>query len=328
VVCKPVRPLAAFSVAVLTAILAGCISQPPTPPYRRVDKNSAAYREAVAREITAQLAQGKSPSAAEDAAERRVEKQFIAAEKARRLDTVAPLTAALTALKEPRGCWAYTVTTRTTRDGQTRTTGERFDPYQPEEKVWTLLTVGGVVPDEAQQAAYRHARQRAWKKQLAREEKRKRSPTEQIHQRALYTNLETETGAEPNIVTYRFVREAAHITLVGDLPRKKETYVIDTATSAMRRHETIYLSPAKMLVGSVTIETFEQATDYGVIDPALPPFPVRASGRFRYRMLSGEPHEEWIEKTYSDYRRVKCYDDRFQVIPGELRAMDVVPDGE
>lgn len=322
------RPLAVLGVVALTLDLAGCISQPSAGSYRRVDKNSAAYREAVARETAAQLAQGKSASAAEDAATRRVEKQFIATEKARRLDTVAPLTAALTALKQPRGCWAYTITTRTTRDGKTRTTVERFDPYQPDEKVWTLLTADGVAPDEAQQTAYRHARQRAWKKQLAREEKRKRSPTEQIHRRALYTNLETETAAEPNVATYRFVREATHIALVGDLPRQKETYVIDTTASAVRRHETIYLSPAKMLVGSMTIETFEQATDYGVIDPALPPFPVHASGRFRYRMLSGQPHDEQIEKTYSDYRRVKCYDDRFQVIPGELRAMDVMPDGE
>jgi hypothetical protein len=327
VVCKPVRPLAVFSVAVLTAALAGCISLPPTPSYRRVDKNSAAYHEAVARETAAQLVQGKSTSEAHAAAERRVEKQFIAAEKARRLDTVAPLTAALAALKQPRGCWAYTVTTRTTRNGKARTTVERFDPYQPEEKVWTLLTADDVAPDEAQLASYRRARQQAWKKQLAREEKRKQSPTDQIHLRALYTNLETESGAEPNVTTYRFVREAARLTLVGDLPRQKETYVIDTAANAVRRHETIYLSPAKMLVGSVTIETFEQATDYDVIDPALPPFPIRTSGRFRYRVVAGEPHEEWIEKTYSDYRRVKCYDDRFQVIPGELRAMDVEPDG-
>lgn len=303
------------------------MSRPSTSPYRRVDQTTPAYREAVAHETATAIAQGKSAAEVEKSAKRRVTRQFVAAEKQRRLDLVAPLTAALTALDQPRGCWTYTMMIRTTRDGRTTVTVERFDPYQPEEKLWTLLSRDGTTPTEATQADYRRTKLRAWQKQQARDAKRKLPLAEQIRANALYTELETETAADPGVITYRFVREAVHWTFIGDLPRQRETYVVDTATAAVRRHETVYLGPSKIL-GRLTIEAFEQATDYGMIDPALPPFPVKGTAHSRYRTFAGPIHEETVEKTYSDYRRVKCYDDRFQAIPGELRPIDIVPGGE
>lgn len=308
------------------ALTSGCVSLPPTPPYRRVDTQSPAYREALGREIEAQLATGRSAAEAAQMAERRVTTSFVAAEKRRRIDSVAPLTDALTALGRPRGCWAYTATIRTTRDGHTTTTIERFDPYQPEERLWTLMSIDGVTPNDHTQGNYRRTKLRVWKKQQARKLKRQRSPAEHTRASALYAEMETESTA--GAITYRFVREGFQVPLAGEFPRQRETYVVDTTSNTVVRHESVALGPAKMLGGSITLEAFAQSTRYQVIDPAVPPFPITTTAMSRLRLVGGKVREELVEETYSDYRRVKCYDDRFQAIPGELRAMDIVPDGE
>ncbi|WP_415909923.1 hypothetical protein [Oleiharenicola sp. Vm1] len=189
-----------------------------------------------------------------------------------------------------------------------------------------MLRLNGAEPSESTQADYRRAKLRTWQKQPDRAAQRKRPPAELTRSDALYAELETEATTVPGAVSYHFVRETMHWTLVGDLPRQRETYVVNTAAPVVQRHETVYLGPARILGGSFTVESFEQATDYGVIDPALPPFPVKTTAHSRYRKLGGPAHEESVEKTYADYRRVTCYDDRFQAIPGELRPIDIVPD--
>lgn len=138
-------------------LVGGCVSS-PQPAYRKVDVASSQFESTVALETEKELAKGKSAKAAEKIATSRVTRQFAQAEKTRRLDSVAPLLRALGSFDRPRaGCWACVVTTTTRSEKGTTVQVEQFDPFQPEGRLWTLLSRDGVVPDEKTQAAYRSA---------------------------------------------------------------------------------------------------------------------------------------------------------------------------
>ena len=161
-----------FSRAVVVGLgsllFAGCISRPPPPTYRNVDREAPAFKAAVARETERQREQGKSPAKAEEIATTKVTRQIIKTEKDRRIEQVAPLVAALTAFDHPRGCWAYTTTTTTRKADKITVRVERYDAFQPEERLWTLVSHDGQTPDEKAQADYRRAKLRTWKRQLQR----------------------------------------------------------------------------------------------------------------------------------------------------------------
>lgn len=313
--------------ATVLLLAGGCVSRPAPPPYRRVDPTSPAYQSSVARETAAEQAKGRSAAEAAAVATRRVNRQTIAAEKQRRLHDVAPLTAALDALQRPRGCWAYTVTTTTVRSGQTSTLVERFNPFEPEERLWTLLSIDGREPTETGQADYRRMKLKQWKREQerARQRQGKRSPAELSRQSALYAEFETEQPDPAGPITYRFERARVSVALLGDIPPSRETYVIDSATGAVRRHTRTQLEPAAVLGGSIKITTDHRVTDYALIDPTLPPFPMKISAHFRYRAFGKDSGGVHVERTYADYRKVKCYDDRFEVQLGELTPVEFLP---
>lgn len=139
----------------------------PKATYRNVDQTTPAFRQAVALETEKLQARGQSASDAEKAATKVVTKRAIQEEKTKRTVQVTPLVEVMSALEKPRGCWAYTATTTTRKDGKETVKVERYDPFQPEERLWTLLTLNGKTPDETEQASYRERRLRSWKKARA-----------------------------------------------------------------------------------------------------------------------------------------------------------------
>ncbi|MEO5960385.1 MAG: hypothetical protein ABIR80_14820, partial [Opitutaceae bacterium] len=147
-------------------LFAGCISRPPPPAYRTVDREAPAFKEAVARETERQREQGKSPAKAQEIATTKITRQIIKTEQDRRIAQVAPLLTALTSFDRSRGCWAYTITTTTRQPDNTTVLVERYDSFQPEERLWTLVSRDGQSPDEKTQADYRRAKLRARQKQL------------------------------------------------------------------------------------------------------------------------------------------------------------------
>lgn len=310
--------------AAVLLFAAGCVSRPTPPPYRRVDTASPAFQSAVTRETAAEQAKGKSATEAAKVATQRVSRQTIAAEKQRRVDQVAPLTAALDALQRPRGCWAYTSTTTTTKAGQATVVVERFNPFEPDERLWTLVSVNGHSPTEEGQADYRRQRLKKWRQEQAQAEKRqKKHPVAERSRRdALYAEFTTEQPDLAGPITYRFERPHLHIALIGDIPPTRESYVIDPVTGSVSRHTRTQLEPAAVLGGSIKITTDHRVTDYALIDPALPPFPVKISAHFRYSAFGKDSGEVHVERSYADYRKVKCYDDRFEVHLGELTPVE------
>lgn len=278
----------------------------------------------MARETAAEEAKGISSSKAAEIALHRVTNQAIAAEKERRIDLVAPLTEALAALDRPRGCWAYTATVTTHRDGKTTIDVERFDPSQPDERLWTLVTRDGKSPTDAEQAKYRRTRLSKWQSKQDAAKKRKSAP-ERAARSALYANLKVERPTGDGPVSFSFDREAKSGLLAG-IPGSHETYLIDEAAGRVVHEEKMFLTPASALGGSVQLLALEVAIDYTVIDPSVAPFPAKTKAHSHMKYLGHDSGDVFSETNYSDYRRVKCYQDRFEVRIGAPTLMDVLPD--
>jgi hypothetical protein len=310
--------LAAFAL-----LLAGCAAH-VTPPYRRVDTDAPEFKAAVARETAAEEAKGASSHQAAGIAVRRVTDQAIAAEKERRTDMIAPLTEALAALDRPRGCWAYTATVTTQRAGKTAIEVERFDPSQPDERLWTLITRDGQTPPDAEQAKYRRARLSKWQSQQDAARKRKTS-SERVARTALYANLKVDRPTGDGPVSFSFDRETRP-GLLADIPGSHETYLIDEATSRVIHDEKAFQTPVSALGGSIQVLALDLATDYVVVDHAIASFPAKTKVHYRLKRFGIDTGDVVIETTYADHRRVKCYQDRFEVQIGTPTLMDVLPE--
>jgi hypothetical protein len=301
--------------------LAGC--QFPQPSYRKIDRESVAFKDAVADERQRLMAAGATDRKADKLASQRVETAFVKAEATRRDQSVAPLVRVLERFAQPRGCWAYTLTTTRHAQGKVTVDIERFDPFQPEETLWTLLTRDGVAPDAVQQSAYRQRKLRAWKAQQERLAKRKVPEAEGASLSARYSDFAVIEEADGS--AFVFTRNRGHIALLGDVPGFRRTYVLNRDGTEILRETLIQIGPASALAGSVKADHFESTTHYAVVDPILPPFPSKATALFRMRVLGKDSGDVQVETIYSDYRRVKCYDDRFEVKIGPAEMIDFAP---
>lgn len=320
----PLRPVPRAVRHVLPAsivILAGCTL--PSPSYKQVDRQSPAYQAALRAETERLNAESADRSAAETArlAASRAEQQLIADEKDHRTREIAPLLAALAPFQKPRGCWAYTVTTTQLVDGTATVTVESFDPFQPEEKLWTLVTRDGQPPDAKAQENYRATKLRRWKKAQARDPRRRES--DYVTRRALSNDLDVvAAGADSPRVTFAFTRAQTAIPLIGKNGAARETFAVDPASGALVQRTRTLLEPSSYAAGAGRMDRFHTTIDYALLDPALPPFVVKTTTRFRVRALGMDSGDVEQECVYSGYRRVTCYDDRFEVQVGSLGIVD------
>lgn len=306
----------------LASLFLGCTL--PRPGYKQVDHASPAFQAAVAAETQRLLATDLSMTAAVKQATARVTEQFIAAEKERRTREVTPLAEILAGLDRPRGCWAYTVTTtRLVAGAVPVVTIETFDPFQPEARLWTLISRNGQPPDENAQMSYRAAKLRKWKEARSREAR----PTgsERVSRRALSHDFEVEAPADSAVVTYTFTREDRKVPLLGNTGSFRETLVANHATGTLLQRTQTLLTPLSLSAGGVKVDHFQSTTDYLIVDPTLPPFVAKTSARFQMRVFGNDTGAVEQEAVYSDYRRVKCYDDRFEVKIGAADFLDYLP---
>lgn len=303
----PLRPALHFlSLSALLLLFTGCLSR-PTVAYRQVNTETPEFKGAVTQEKARLQAEGQSASDAEKSATRKVTAQIITAEKTRRTHDVTPLVEALADLERPRGCWAFTVTTLRSDDGHAHTTVERYDPFQPEERLWTLLTQDGLAPDEETQATYRH-------KKLSESKQwrffKGRPDTDRAQRDALYANF-TQTSSDSERV-FTFDRDTFK-TGPQQLGGFRKTFHVDATAARLLSRSFATKDQSKLGAGMFTIEHEESSIAYTVIDPALPPFPSQTTHRYRRTRFGNDSKEVSIDATYSDYKRVKCYDDRFEV---------------
>lgn len=318
--------IAVVSVALLITV-SGCTVSIPKPAFHQVDQEAPAFKEAVALEKKRQQDKGKSSVKAEATAVRKVTRDVIRTESERRAEKIVPLSQALDAFERARGCWAYTFTTTTRRAGKTTVEVARFDAFQPEERLWTLISRDGEVPDDETQANYRRANLKAWKKSqdgTASRSKRRDTLSKQMWNRSSFSDL---TIAEPDTAgetTYTFVNKHGHFPMVGDIPAVRTTYTTDSVGTLVRQTET-FLERWSVMAGAVKFQIWDTSSEYVLIEPGIPPFPSKTKIHQHVHVFGKDYGEIEIETVYTDYRRVKCYDERFEVKIGAPSAMDIVP---
>ncbi len=309
----------AFCTLAGVALLAGCTL--PTPAYRKVDLASPAFAAAVVRETQQLEAEGKSPEEARQSAPELVTRDLQAAERQHRLERAAPLVQALLAFEQPRGCWAYVATVTTHHNGKATVRVERFDPSQPDESWWTLVSQDGHAPTAKEQSAFR-----SQKLQQQQGSRHHRAPQEsaRIQQEAVFADF-VSTPAAPGIpASFAFTQEPIEAPLLGRVPGSRTRYLLKDGFSLLQRTENA-TNPGSMLGGSVKMDHFESVTDYAVIDPKVPPFVVGTSVRSHLHLLGADTGEIQEETSYGDYHRVKCYADRFEVTVGPPQLLNYLP---
>ncbi len=316
-------PLAGFLLIAAALPLAGCLSR-PVPPYRVVDAESPEFRAAVDRETAVALGEGKSAREARTLAIQRVTKRTVAANQQHRTAQVAPLVAALEDLARPRGCWAFTVTTTRRESGRTIVTVEQFDPFQPEARIWTLVSRDGRPPTESEQSDYRRQRVESWKTSQRRTEQRAPA-AERVGRSALYAELETSRTSPDGPRTVAFTRAGARVAAVGGLPPSRESYELAPDADRVLSHRRPALEPLVLLGGSLVVEHSSVATHYRVVDPAVPPFPATSVLACRIRSAGTDRGDVVVETVWSDHRRVTCHEDRFEVRIGVPSVQDFLP---
>lgn len=301
--------------------LAGC--SVPTPGYRKVDQTAPAFREATARLSELLQAKGLAPGEADRRALDEITRQTIAFQKEGRGRQVRPLARALEAFEEERGCWAYTVTTRVSTEGKRATWVETFDASKPENELWTLVSRDGKAPDERGQTEYREKKLRRWKKSLERAKPRHMDP-ERLEHEAIFADFKRTSENAGQATRYSFSRGKMSIPVLGTINGSRTTYLLDNANGELLNVTTM-TGPDSMFFGIKAVH-YDTSVDYVLVDPELPPFIAKTSARYHFIAFGKDHGEEERESVYSDYRRVKCYEQRFNVRVGTPEVQDYLPD--
>lgn len=166
---------------------------------------------------------------------------------------------------------------------------------------------------------YRRQKLREWSKRREKEEK---SESERARTQILYSDFTAVPAAEERATAYTLNYGEIQVPLVGAFPPMRWTYVVGENGAVQREHTEI-LAPFKGFGGAVIIETSTTTTEYVSVDAAVAPFVSRRHEVSRYRQF-GVIGEVEILTEYSDYRRVKCFDDRFEVRIGDMRTKDII----
>jgi len=264
------------------------------------------------------MASGKDASDAEKEADKRVTGHFIKAEKGRRAELVAPLVKSIQQIELRTGCWAMTVTTKRKSQEKEAVIIEQYDPFQPEEKCWTLLSYNGGAPNEKTQTAYRAKK---FKAKTKRHEEKLLS--ERITKKALRDDLSCTQSDLTGESVLAFDHGPIEITGIGHCPRTIEIYKIDSQNQRLTSLQRQFLGPLSVL--GMHMDEFVETKEFAVLHADSPPFLVRHTKRFRAKAFGKDSGLIEEEVLYTDYRKVKCYDERFEVNAGELRILEMLP---
>jgi hypothetical protein len=220
------------------------------------------------------------------------------------------LAAALMKLVADDGRWAYTQTVKKF-DRRGRPDGvqlERFDPSQPEEEQWTLLVRNQRAPNDREQRSFQRKKEREMRR---REEK---SLGEVID-----FDRATVVQADADGVIYE-------VPLVPGASRRfpEEKFMVLMTVHPEREtleHFALKAREAFRMVGVAKIDRVEIDVSFAIVDPAYAPQPsvIGASGAGRVLFF---PVGGAAEITWTDFKRVKPWKDRFVVEFGELKVLD------
>jgi hypothetical protein len=227
-----------------------------------------------------------------------------------RAEVPAPLAAALKKLVADDGRWAYTQTVEKF-DRKGRPDGvqvERFDPSRPEEEQWTLLLRDDREPNDREQRSFQRKKEREMRR---REEKSlgevidfDRAVVVRADEAAVVYEVPLVPGA-----SRRFPEEKFMVLMTVHPERETLEHFALKAREAFR------------MVGVARIDRVEIDVSFAVVDPAHAPQPrmIAASGAGRVLFF---PVGGSAEITWTDFKRVTPWKDRFVVEFGELKVLD------
>ena len=236
---------------------------------------------------------------------------FLAATLAAHAATPALLDEAIRKWIADEDHWAYTQHLRL-RNGSKPVEEriERYDPSQPLDRQWQLLSIAGHPPSAAEL--------KSWQRRKAREQKRRdEQPL------ADYFDFGHATVAAETAETVRY-----DVPLRREASRRIPLEKIAVAVTVNRsRRELEELAAGlrekfHLALGAAKVENFGLDVRFRVIDEkfAAQPVEITASGWARvvlFFKLGGDAQVGW-----SDFKRVKPFNDRFDVKLGDLKALD------
>lgn len=221
----------------------------------------------------------------------------------------ALLETALGKLQADEDHWAYTQTTQAydrkgAPDGGP--TVERYDPSQPPAEQWRLLQWQGREPDERDL--------RRWEKRKLKEQKRREEKTLGEVMDFDRATVREETAAEVVFAiplqpgaSKRLPAEKFMVHMTVERAREVVTGFSLETTGSFRA------------MGVAKIDSIEVSADFRTVDESYAPQPhaiqARGAGRVLFFRVGGAAEIAW-----SDFKRVKPYNDRFEVRIGELKA--------
>jgi len=229
-------------------------------------------------------------------------------------DSLKPLFEAVANYERPRGCWAYTVEETIDWKGKVnRTIVYRINPGKPPDKIAEVISIDGKAPAD---------------KEKTREEKELRRRYEEAVKRGGGRNL-LKLGS----VKWSVEHGTCHMEVDGNILKYtiivradgkfgyRRICEVDISTGALVSDSTVNLSGFRMVgLISMNMEVQENFRTYALVPGHPDPFP-----RSVKRVLKGEFTLMNVDAisicTYSDYKKVTCYDDRFSVILGPLEIV-------
>lgn len=220
------------------------------------------------------------------------------------------LAAALKKLVADDGRWAYTQTVQKF-DRRGRPDGmqvERFDPSRPEEEQWTLLLRDDREPSDREQRAFQRKKER----EMRRREEKSLGEVIDFERAAVVRTDEVGVVYEVPLMpgaSRRFPEEK--FTVLLTVHPKRETL----------EHFALKARESFRMVGVAKIDRVEIDVRFAVVDPAHAPQPsvIAASGAGRVLFF---PVGGSAEITWTDFKRVTPWKDRFVVEFGELKVLD------
>ena len=233
---------------------------------------------------------------------------FLLSLPAVRAEVPALLQAAFDRLAADVDHWAYTQTA-VSRDGKGKVKDEtvvRYDPSQPFDVQWTPLKIDGKEPTARQVKKYRHERDKNRDK--------RRTLGELL-------NLEKAVAAEetPTAVTYE-------VPLIKDdeqrfPPEKFRELIRVRREQPVLEHIAVKLRDSLRAALIVKVISGEAALEFSPVDPKFAP-PITAihgggTGSVFFVKVGAT-----FDVTRTDFKRVKPYNDRFQVKIGPMKTID------
>jgi hypothetical protein len=219
------------------------------------------------------------------------------------------LDTAIRKLQADEDHWAYTQTTQEyDRDEKDKegVTVERYDPSLPEDQQWTLRQYKGREPTDREV--------RSWEKRKRKELKRREEKTlgevmdfERAHavsenSQAVIFEIPLLPGASKRLPSEKFV-----VQMTVD-PVRQTLQAFDLKTLGSFR-----------TLGVAKIENIHISASFQIVDEQYAPQPARieaqGTGKILFFRVGGSATVTW-----SDFKRVKPYRDRFEVQIGELKA--------